>query len=167
MEKELAPDSPVWNYQTIAQGYHIRPRRRRGQIRIPTWKTSCISSITAACSPRRPITSATCARAPEWTLNAEKYASLAWLDGNAYPGEELTEAWKKITFNDFHDLAAGSGIGVIYKDAQKDYDQVRWATNEISAKALKTVAAHIDTHVAGGRAGAGLQSAGVAALGQR
>ena len=62
----------------------------------------------------------------EQTLNAEKYASLAWLSGKAYPGAELTEAWKKITFNDFHDLAAGSGIGVIYKEAQKDFDQVRW-----------------------------------------
>ena len=41
----------------------------------------------------------------------------------AYPGDELTEAWKKITFNHFHDLAAGSGIGIIYKDAQKDYDR--------------------------------------------
>jgi alpha-mannosidase len=27
---------------------------------------------------------------------------------------------------------AGSGIGIIYKDAQKDYDVVRWSTNEIS-----------------------------------
>ncbi len=48
-------------------------------------------------------------------------------------------------FNQFHDLAAGSGIGVIYKDAQKDYDWVRMSTDEISAGALKTVAEHIDT----------------------
>ena len=39
-------------------------------------------------------------------------------------------------FNQFHDLAAGSGIGVIYKDAQKDYDLVRMSTNEISEGAL-------------------------------
>ena len=39
-----------------------------------------------------------------------------------YPAAELTEAWKKVFFNQFHDLAAGSGIGVIYKDAQNDYD---------------------------------------------
>ena len=56
---------------------------------------------------------------------------------DAYPGSELTEAWKKITFNDFHDLAAGSGIGIIYKEAQKDFDEVRWATNEISRKAMQ------------------------------
>ena len=53
------------------------------------------------------------------------------------PADELTEAWKKITFNQFHDLAAGSGIGIIYKDAQSDYDQVRWATNEISARRIE------------------------------
>jgi alpha-mannosidase len=69
-------------------------------------------------------------------LNAEKWSSLAWLDGAKYPADELTEDWKKVLFNQFHDLAAGSGIGVIYKDAQKDYDVVRWSTNEISSGAL-------------------------------
>src|SRR6202034_3548147 len=44
-----------------------------------------------------------------------------------------------------HDLAAGSGIGVIYKDAQADYDQVRWATQEVSDKALRTLASFADT----------------------
>jgi alpha-mannosidase len=81
----------------------------------------------------------------EQVLNAEKWASLAWLDGKKYPGDEITEDWKKVLFNQFHDLAAGSGIGVIYKDAQKDYDVVRWSTNEISTGALGTVAEQIDT----------------------
>jgi alpha-mannosidase len=70
----------------------------------------------------------------EEVLNAEKWSSLAWLDGKPYPGAELTEDWKKVLFNQFHDLAAGSGIGVIYKDAQKDYDVVRWSTNEIERR---------------------------------
>ena len=48
-------------------------------------------------------------------------------------------------FNQFHDLAAGSGIGVIYKDAQKDYDVVRWSTNEIDDGALQKVTEQIDT----------------------
>jgi alpha-mannosidase len=85
-----------------------------------------------------------------WALNAEKYASLAWLDGKPYPAAALTEAWKKITFNDFHDLGAGSGIGIIYKDAQRDYDQVRWATQEISSSALGVLAAHVNTSAGSG-----------------
>src|ERR1035437_8164857 len=62
-------------------------------------------------------------------VNAEKFSSIAWLYGSNYPGAELTEDWKKALFNQFHDLAPGSGIGVIYKDAQKDFDVVRWSTN--------------------------------------
>jgi alpha-mannosidase len=81
----------------------------------------------------------------EWVLDAEKYASLAWLDGQKYPADELTAAWKHVLFNQFHDLAAGSGIAIIYKDAQKDYDQVRWATNEVSGKSLATLTARVDT----------------------
>ena len=87
----------------------------------------------------------------EWVLNAEKYASLAWLDGRDYPTTELTDAWKHVLFNQFHDLAAGSGIGIIYKDAQKDYNQVHWATNEITSKSLDTIQAHGEHARAGGQ----------------
>ena len=57
-------------------------------------------------------------------------------------------------FNQFHDLAAGSGIGVIYKDAQKDYDVVRWSTNEISTGAADTLVAKINTSTASKGGGA-------------
>ncbi len=67
--------------------------------------------------------------------------------GASYPDTELTDAWKHVLFNQFHDLAAGSGIGVIYRDAQKDYNQVHWAANEITTKSLDTVQAHVNTHV--------------------
>ena len=62
-----------------------------------------------------------------------------------YPADQLTENWKKITFNQFHDLAAGSGIGVIYKDAQKDYTEVFHNDHEITANSLNALAAPIDT----------------------
>ncbi len=66
----------------------------------------------------------------EELLDAEKYSSLAWLFGALIRMNGSHEAWQKTLFNQFHDLAAGSGIGVIYKDAQRDYDDVRWITNE-------------------------------------
>jgi alpha-mannosidase len=81
----------------------------------------------------------------EQLLNAEKYSSLAWLSGNPYPASQLTEAWKKVLFNQFHDLAAGSGISVIYKDAQRDYDVVRWTARDATTSALHAISAQVNT----------------------
>jgi len=128
----------------------LPPQPPAGEISIPTWDDELYLEFHRGVYTTQANQKRNLRQAPEWTLNAEKYASLAWLDGDKYPGPELTDAWQKITFNDFHDLAAGSGIAVIYRDAQKDFNEVHLETNEISHKALHTVAAHIDTHVAAG-----------------
>ena len=150
VEKQIAPDSKTWDYRTIAEGYQYPPAPPEGQISIPTWKDELYLEYHRGVYTTQAAQKRNLREAPEWTLNAEKLASLAWLDGNPYPGSELTDAWEKITFNGFHDLAAGSGIATIYRDAQKDFDQVHWATNEISNRSLKTISEHIDTHAQGG-----------------
>ncbi|MGB6131689.1 MAG: glycoside hydrolase family 38 C-terminal domain-containing protein [Acidobacteriaceae bacterium] len=149
VETEIAPESRTWDYRTIGQGY-VLPTPVPGKISIPTWDDEMYLEFHRGVYTTQAKMKRNLREAPEWTLDAEKAASLAWLDGDPYPGGELTDAWKKITFNDFHDLAAGSGIGVVYQDAQKDFTQVRWATSEISSKALATVAAHVDTRVPAG-----------------
>ncbi|MDR3792145.1 MAG: glycoside hydrolase family 38 C-terminal domain-containing protein [Terracidiphilus sp.] len=145
MEKQIAPESPVWNYLSIAKGY-TPPQAENGKITVPTWKAELYFEYHRGVMTTQANQKRNMRESEEQALNAEKYASLAWLYGNKYPGDELTEDWKKILFNQFHDTAAGSGIGVIYADAQKDYDVVRWSTNEISAASLATVAAEVDTH---------------------
>jgi alpha-mannosidase len=149
VEKQVAPESPEWNYQSIAKGYSQPPAPAdAGQVAIPTWKSELYFEYHRGVMTTQANHKRNMRDAEEQVLNAEKWSSLAWLNGKAYPGNELTEDWKKVLFNQFHDLAAGSGIGVIYKDAQKDYDVVRWSTNEIDAGALKAVGERIDTRVA-------------------
>lgn len=149
VEQKIASDSPVWNYQSIAKGYTF-PKPVEGKIAIPTWNSEMYLEYHRGVFTTQADHKRNMRESEEWTLNAEKYASLAWLNGDAYPNAKFTDAWKKITFNNFHDLAAGSGIGIIYKDAQKDYDRVHWATNEISARALHTLAAGVDTRATAG-----------------
>jgi alpha-mannosidase len=144
IEKQLAPDSPEWNYQSIAKGY-TAPPAVAGKVDIPTWKSELYFEYHRGVMTTQANHKRNMRESSIWTLNAEKWASLAWLDGNKYPASELTEDWKKVLFNQFHDLAAGSGIGVIYKDAQKDYDVVRWSTDEISAGALGTLDERVNT----------------------
>ena len=149
IEKKVSPDSPVWNYQVMAKGAESLPTPPQGEVSIPTWKDELYfehhrGTYTTQSNHKRNMR-----QSEEWMLNAEKYSSLAWLEGQPYPATELNDAWKKVLFNQFHDLAAGSGIGIIYQDAQRDYNQVRWATNEVSSKALGTIQARIDTREAG------------------
>jgi alpha-mannosidase len=144
LEKQIAPESPVWDYQSIAKGY-TAPPPVAGKVDIPTWKSELYFEYHRGVMTTQANHKRNMREAEEQVLNAEKWASLAWLDGKSYPATELTEDWKKVLFGQFHDLAAGSGIGVIYKDMQKDYDVVRWSTNEIDAGALGAVAERIDT----------------------
>jgi len=149
VESKIATDSTTWDYDSIAKGYKP-PTPVDGKVSIPTWKTELYFEYHRGVMTTQANHKRNMRESEIWALDAEKYASLAWLQGKPYPGNELTEAWKKITFNQFHDLAAGSGIGVIYKDAQSDYDQVRWSTNEISQKALQAITAEVDTKVPAG-----------------
>ncbi len=151
VEQSISTNSPLWNYESIAKGYTF-PTAEEGKIDIPTWKDEMYLEYHRGVYTTQASHKRNMRESEEWALNAEKVASLAWLKGDAYPNAELTEAWKKITFNQFHDLAAGSGIAVIYRDAQKEYDQVHWATNEISSKALHTLDADINTSEGGNTA---------------
>ena len=147
VEAQIAPTSPTWNYISLAKGDTTLPTPAAGQISIPTWKDELYFEYHRGVFTTQADHKRNMRDSEEWLLDAEKYASLAWLDGQPYPATELTSAWKHVLFNQFHDLAAGSGLGLIYKEAQKDYDQVRWAANEVSGNSLATLAARIDTHV--------------------
>jgi alpha-mannosidase len=145
VETHLNPNSPTWNYDSIAKGYTPPPAGPNGELGIPTWNSELYFEYhrgvftTQANHKRNMRTSETA------TLDSEKLASLAWLDGASYPADILTDNWKKITFNQFHDLAAGSGIAVIYRDAQKDYTELFNADKQIDTAALNTIDATIDT----------------------
>ena len=144
VEKEVAPESKTWNYASIAQGY-TAPAAVPGKVAIPTWNSELYFEYHRGVMTTQANHKRNMRESSIQILNAEKWASLAWLDGKNYPADEITEDWKKVLFNQFHDLGAGSGIGIIYKDAQKDYDYVRLSTNEIKDNSLATVAEHVDT----------------------
>jgi len=59
-------------------------------------------------------------------LNAEKMSELAVFFNfrDYYPNRDISEAWKLALLNQAHDLAAGSGIGPIYADAARQYQEI-------------------------------------------
>ncbi|GAC1419216.1 MAG: alpha-mannosidase [Acidobacteriaceae bacterium] len=150
VEGKLQAESPVWNYDKIAKGYTAPAAGASGGMGVPTWKDELYFEYHRGVFTSQAIHKSNNRRSEVATLDAEKLASMAWLGGKTYPAEELTDSWKKITFNQFHDLAAGSGIAVIYRDAQKDYTEVFRSDREIGQASLQALSATVDTRVKSG-----------------
>lgn len=143
--------APVWNYKVMASGESRVPVPPAGKLSLPVWNDELYFEYHRGVMTTQANHKRNMRQSEEQLLNAEKYSSLAWLFGARYPNARLTEAWQKTLFNQFHDLAAGSGIGVLYKDSQRDYDVVRWITEEATTDAFKTISSEVRTgHAAGG-----------------
>ncbi len=77
--------------------------------------------------------------------NAEKASSLASLSGRQYNAAALGDAWKKLLFNQFHDILPGSGIREVYLDAAASHHEVAAiGTHELQA-ALDHVSRQVNT----------------------
>jgi alpha-mannosidase len=137
--------APVWNYKTLAAGDTKLAPPPPGQWSLPVWNDELYFEYHRGVMTSQAAHKRNMRQSEEEVLDAEKWSALAWLGGTPYPGADLNEAWKKVLFNQFHDLAAGSGIGVIYKDAQKDYDMVRFTADAATSQASAAIASYIDT----------------------
>ena len=137
--------APFWNYQVMASGDHNLPAPPEGKLSLPIWNDELYFEYHRGVMTTQANHKRNMRLSEEEVLNAEKYSAIAWLFGKTYPQDRLNEAWKKVLFNQFHDLAAGSGIGILYKDSQRDYDVVRWITDQASKDSLNAIFSRIDT----------------------
>jgi alpha-mannosidase len=73
---------------------------------------------------------------------AETAAALA----NApYPRDSLRAAWRRVLFNQFHDILPGTSIAEVYRDAARDYAQARSSAQRILEQSLRALAASMNT----------------------
>jgi alpha-mannosidase len=84
-------------------------------------------------------------RAENLLLRAEKWSAIAdVLGAQSYPREQLSEAWKLVLFNQFHDTLAGTSIEPAYEDAR---DQIGHASSLASFafnRAIQSISRQID-----------------------
>ena len=85
--------------------------------------------------------------AEQLLLNAEKMSELAVSSGfrRYYPNRDITEAWKLTLLNQFHDLMDGSGIGPIYADAARQYQEVFERGQRALNFSLQTIGRQLET----------------------
>ena len=84
-------------------------------------------------------------RAEHLLLRAEKWCAVADVLGvQAYPHEQLTEAWKLLLFNQFHDTLAGTSIEPAYEDARDQLGHVSSLASLAFNRAVQSIARRID-----------------------
>ncbi len=128
-----------------AQPYLDKLAEKAGTLRIPTWKDELYLEFHRGVYTSQAETKKNNRRNEVLLLEAERFAALASVYGQPYPQADLNEAWKKVLFNQFHDVISGSGIHPVYVDAERDHQEVRRAGNEILVRALAELAAHAQT----------------------
>ncbi len=77
--------------------------------------------------------------------NAEKFSSISSLFGLKIENADLIDAWKKVLFNQFHDILPGSSIREVYIDATKDYKEANEVGENVLNSSLEYIANSINT----------------------
>lgn len=114
-------------------------------MQVPTWDGELYFQYHRGVFTTQAETKRRIRQSEEAMLNAEKFASLAMLDGRLYPQPEMERAWKRLLFDHFHDIMPGSGIAVNYLDAARNLRDVRRAAGQVLEGSLQEIAAHINT----------------------
>ena len=79
-------------------------------------------------------------------MAAERFATAAWLaKGHPFPQERIAEAWKRVLYNQFHDILAGTSIEASYEDTRDQLGAARNTAAEIQNESLQVLARDIDT----------------------
>jgi alpha-mannosidase len=84
-------------------------------------------------------------KAENMLLQAEKLASLAGhLVGLAYPAADFEHAWKRVLFNQFHDIMAGTSIRPACDDAVEHYEEAEGLAAKAVREAMTRVSGHVN-----------------------
>jgi len=79
-------------------------------------------------------------------LSGEKCAALgAWWCGCHYPADELEKTWRRLLFNEFHDILPGSSVPEACEDAVRALETVCLEASETKEFSLAAISAHVDT----------------------
>jgi alpha-mannosidase len=114
------------------------------QFSLPVWNSELYLEFHRGCYTTHGDQKRWNRQCERWLYWAELYASIATLvAGTPYPKAELESAWKRLLFNQFHDILPGSAIREVYETAHRDWvSAVAQATN-IWEESLKAIAAQI------------------------
>ena len=116
---------------------------------LPTWQDELYLEFHRGCYTTHADQKRYNRRCERLLYEAELWASLATIASDRskrsfiYPQQELELAWKKVLFNQFHDILPGTSIPEVFEDANRDWQEVERVGKEILATALRAIASQV------------------------
>ncbi|NEQ33026.1 MAG: hypothetical protein F6K04_18840, partial [Leptolyngbya sp. SIO4C5] len=112
---------------------------------LPTWNDELYLELHRGCYTTRAEQKWFNRRCEDELYQAELWAAIASLVAKtAYPQAELERAWKRVLFNQFHDILPGTAIAEVYAETDQDWQAALQTAQTITAEALDAIACQID-----------------------
>jgi alpha-mannosidase len=114
------------------------------QFSIPVWNDELYLEFHRGCYTTHADQKRWNRRCEGLLYQAELFASLATLSSGAdYPQTELEDAWKKVLFNQFHDILPGTSIPEVFVEANTAWQEVEQIGSKIVEQSLRAIASQI------------------------
>ncbi|MGB7518004.1 MAG: alpha-mannosidase, partial [Spirulinaceae cyanobacterium] len=111
---------------------------------LPIWQSELYLELHRGCYTTHGEQKRYNRRCEDLLYEAELWSSLATIiTKSTYPQQELEKAWKKVLFNQFHDILPGTSITPVFTEANQNWQKVMETGAEIKEKALQKIAAQI------------------------
>ncbi|HIK30705.1 MAG TPA: alpha-mannosidase [Oscillatoriales cyanobacterium M4454_W2019_049] len=139
-------DSPVFpqmEFKTAA-AYLRELNQQLGGETLPIWNDDLYLEFHRGCYTAHADQKQANRRSERLLYQAELFSTLATqTSGAAYPQSEIEAAWKRVLFNQFHDILPGSSIPEVYEDANRDWQEVERVGSQLLESALTALCQQI------------------------
>ena len=120
--------------------------KTNSEFSLPIWRDELYLEFHRGCYTTHGDQKAFNRRCEHLLYQAELWASLATICQAlpyAYPKKELEEAWKKVLFNQFHDILPGTSINQVFVEANQAWQKAEQTATQILEDAFNAIASQI------------------------
>ncbi len=111
---------------------------------VPVWSDELYLELHRGCYTSHADQKRYNRRCEHWLVEAEMFSAIATLLTQApYPKAELETAWKKVLFNQFHDILPGSSIPEVFADANREWELAQQSALALRENALRAITSQI------------------------
>ncbi len=132
------------NYSLFSEPFTDGDETDKEKTNIPVWNDELYLEFHRGCYTSHADQKRWNRRCEGLLYQAELFSSLATIiAGIDYPKTELEDAWKKVLFNQFHDILPGTSIQSVFVEANRVWQEVEQVGEEIWDRALSAIASQI------------------------